>query len=244
MMLSEAVEEDYIGKNPCRRLKLNLEPSAPKETATPNEVIRIAERFPRQQLLIITAAYTGMRWGELAGLQWHNVDLDTGTITVDKDKGALHEIGGRLELGPPKTPASARAIDLPAFLVELIHEHKTRQHHDHVFTGANGRLLRRTNFRQRVWLPAVAGHKKHGWAPIKPALTFHGLRHTHKTWLNEGGVDKSLQFQRLGHRMPGVEGIYSHVTQVMIDFMLTTLQDRWRRSHDGHTITPHTSSDQ
>ncbi|QUH05023.1 tyrosine-type recombinase/integrase [Saccharopolyspora erythraea] len=235
MILAEAVDEDYIGKNPCRRLRLNLEPSAPKETATASVVRRVADRCdPAYRTLIITAAYTGMRWGELAGLQWHNVTLDgTATITIDKDKGALHEIGGRLELGPPKTPASARTLHLPAFLVTLLLEHAARQFHDHVFTGGNDGLLRRANFRGRIWLPAVAGHKRRGWAPIQPGLTFHGLRHTHKTWLNEDHVDRALQHQRLGHRMPGVEGIYSHVTQPMIDHLTTALDHRWRRSADS-----------
>lgn len=239
MILGEAVEEDYIGKNPCRRLKLNLDPSTPKETASPSVVRRIADRCdPAYRTLIITAAYTGMRWGELAGLQWHNVNLgDNALITVDPDKGALHEIGGRLELGPPKTPASARPIHLPKFLVQLLTEHAARQHHDHVFTGPRDGLLRRANFRDRIWRPAVAGNKKRGWAPIQAGLTFHGLRHTHKTWLNEDHADKALQHQRLGHRMPGVEGIYSHVTQPMIDHMLTALDHRWRRSHHGHGDT-------
>ena len=75
---------------------------------------------PDNAVLIITAAYTGMRWGELAGLQWDHVDLDKGEIVVDPRVGALHEIGGRLELGPPKTPASVRTIHLPPFHVELL----------------------------------------------------------------------------------------------------------------------------
>jgi hypothetical protein len=158
-------------------------------------------------------------------------------ITVDPDKGALHEIGGRLELGPPKTPASARPIHLPKFLVQLLTEHAARQHHDHVFTGPRDGLLRRANFRDRIWQPAVAGNKKRGWAPIQASLTFHGLRHTHKTWLNEDHADKALQHQRLGHRMPGIEGTYSHVTQPMTEHMLTALDTRWRRSHHGHDDT-------
>ncbi|MEY8041209.1 tyrosine-type recombinase/integrase [Saccharopolyspora cebuensis] len=240
MILSEADDEGYISKNPCRRLKLNLDPSAPKDTATASVVRRIADRCdPDYRTLIITAAYTGMRWGELAGLQWHNVTLDgAATITIDKDKGALHEIGGRLELGPPKTPASARTLHLPPFLVGLLREHAARQFHDHVFTGPNDGLLRRGNFRSRIWQPAVAGHKQRGWAALQTGLTFHELRHTHKTWLNEDRVDKALQHQRLGHRMAGVEGIYSHVTPPMIDHLTTTLERRWRRSHPA----PDTSS--
>lgn len=87
-----------------------------------------------------------------------SVALDGWTITVDPDQGALHEVGGRLEVGPPKTLASARTVHLPPFLVELLTDHRTScQDGRFVFTGVDGGLLRRSNFRRRTWHPAVAG---------------------------------------------------------------------------------------
>jgi integrase len=98
---------------------------------------------PDNAVLIITAAYTGLRWGELAGLQWDHVDLRRGEIVVDPRVGALHEIGGRLELGPPKTPASVRTIHLPPFLVDLLAQLRHRRPDtEFVFTGADGGLHR------------------------------------------------------------------------------------------------------
>lgn len=230
MILGDAVEEDLLSKNPCRRLKLSLDASPARETVNARTLIRIVERIPEHQTLVITAAFTGMRWGEVVGLKWRNVDLDKGVITVDHKIGALHEHGGQLELGPPKTPSSVRIIHLPPFLVQLLREHRAQQQHDHVFTGARGGLLRRANFRNRFWRPAVAGHKQRGWAALQPNLTFHSLRHTHKTWLNEDRVDKALQFERLGHHLSGVDGIYSHTTQPMIDHMLSKLEHRWQQA--------------
>src|SRR5206468_169394 len=61
-------------------------------------------------LLVITAAWTGCRWGELAGLHRDNVDLRRGVIVIDPLVGALHESGSMRWLGPPKTRASARTI--------------------------------------------------------------------------------------------------------------------------------------
>jgi integrase len=100
---------------------------AEKVFAMPEHVIRIADQAamlggPSAGLLIITAAWTGCRWGELAGLQRDHVHLDHGTITIDPDVGALHESAHGLWLGPPKTPALARTITLPPFLVELLHD--------------------------------------------------------------------------------------------------------------------------
>jgi len=76
--------------------------------------------------MVITAAYTGLRWGELAGLQWTRTHLDVADprLNIDPHDGALHELGGRLELGPPKTPASARTVHLPPFLADLLIQHR------------------------------------------------------------------------------------------------------------------------
>lgn len=229
MLLREAVDEDLITSNPCRNLRLNDTESRDRVTATPAQVERIADRCePADALLIRTAAYTGLRWSELAALQWHNVDLRRYTITIDAKHGALHEVHGRLELGPPKTPASVRTVHLPPCLAQALRNHTGQQHHHHVFTSDRNELLRRSNFRNRTWNPAVAGHAKRGWPAILPGLTFHALRHTHKTWMIEDGIPEVLQHERLGHRLPGIRGIYSHPSQPMIDAMLDALERRWR----------------
>jgi integrase len=109
MILGEAVDDGLLSANPCRKLRINTAHRPERPHATPAEVATLGTRVsPDNAALVITAASTGMRWGELAGLQWDRVDLDRGEIAVDPRVGALHEIGGRLELGPPKTPASVR----------------------------------------------------------------------------------------------------------------------------------------
>jgi integrase len=227
------VDENLITANPCRKLRLNSGDQPERPHARPWQVTRLGERCgDNERVLIVTAAYTGLRWGELAGLRWPNLNLGHGVVKVDAKTGALHEIGGRLQLGPPKTPASVRTVHLPEFLIKLLLEHRADTDHEHVFTGVDGGLMRRTNFRRRVWLPAVNGHKRRGWAPLFPGLHFHDLRHTHKTWMIEDGVPEIAQCRRLGHRMDGVRGRYSHVTQTMIDMLLEGMQRRWERDDD------------
>ena len=68
-------------------------------------------RRPLDALIVVTAAYTGLRWGELSGLDRANVDLKHGSIYVHPDVGALHEVGGKLFLGPPKTATVLRMPD-------------------------------------------------------------------------------------------------------------------------------------
>ena len=241
MILGEAVDEGLIGANPCHKLRLHTTQAPERPHGSGEEVAAIAGRVsPPHAVLILTAAYTGMRWGELAGLQWDRVDLDRGQIRVDPHDGALHEISGRLQLGPPKTPASARTIHLAPFHTDLLDQLRHHQHSQDssgrfVFTGVDGGLHRRSNFRRRVWLPALTGDPRRGWPPVQPGMHFHDLRHTHKTWLIEDRVPEVVQHQRLGHRFGGVRGIYSHVTRPMIDDMLTGLQTRWERK----CVQPH-----
>jgi integrase len=68
-------------------------------------------------------------------------------------------------------------------------------------------------------------------------MHFHDLRHTHKTWLIEDGIPEIAQAKRLGHRLGGVRGIYSHVTEPMQQRIADTLQQRWHATTTGHPST-------
>jgi integrase len=103
-----------------------------------------------------------------------------------------------------------------------------------VFTGAQGGLHRRANFRQRFWQPALTGDPDRGLTPIQQWMHFHDLRHTHETWLVEDQVPRALRLQRLGHKRKDIDDFYAHVTPAMRETMLTALQQRWDRSSSEH----------
>jgi integrase len=135
-----------------------------------------------------------------------------------------------LELGPPKTPASVRTVHLPPFLADELRAHRERNPDaQFVFTGINGGLHRRSNFRRRVWLPALAGDEKKGWSPLNEEMHFHDLRHTHETWLIEDHVPRIMRLVRLGHKRKDVDDLYSHITEQMIEDTVQALQQRWEQ---------------
>jgi hypothetical protein len=68
------------------------------------------------------------------------------------------------------------------------------------------------------------------WLPLKPGLTPHGLRHSHKTWMAEDGIPEILAEQRLGHEVPGMRGLYAHASERMRDELKAALQARWEDS--------------
>jgi integrase len=63
-------------------------------------------------------------------------------------------------------------------------------------------------------------------APGEEGLTPHGLRHSHKTWMEEDGISEILQERRLGHEVLGMRGVYAHVSEAM----RTELPPSWRRA--------------
>ena len=206
LVFTAAVEERMIAINPVQGLRLAdrrsrqgpgiILPARRRPTPTGDQVLAIAERADelgggQDYVMVITSAFTSMRWGEVTGLGRTNCHPRDGYLTIDPDIGALHEVGGRLWLGPPKTEASARRIDLPPFLAALLQEVMDSHDHDQLFVSAEGHWLRRSNFTRRIWRPACDGVPDHGWEPILPGAVFHGLRHHHKTVLDEAPPKKS-----------------------------------------------------
>jgi integrase len=120
---------------------------------SPGEVQSLADAVPpRYRALILTAAYTGLRWGELVGLRAKRLDLAARRVTVTE---ALSEVRGDLTFKTPKTAASRRTVALPAPLVDVLADHLSEYPavgNGLVFTQPEGGPIRRTNFRQRVWL--------------------------------------------------------------------------------------------
>ena len=166
MILADAVNERLIAYNPIqprRRGRARTVRPTERIWATPDEVLHIADQaaayyHPCGAVLIITAAWTGARWGELTGLHRRNLHLDDRVMIVDPYLGALHEAGaGNQWLGPPKNAGSARTITLPEFLIPLLQRHLTSAPSDFVFTTPEGHWHRRSNFSRRAFRPAADG---------------------------------------------------------------------------------------
>jgi integrase len=210
-IMATAEIDGLIRRTPCVGIGL------PRQTGhtemqflSPPEVARLADVLdPRYRALIFSAAYTGLRWGELAGLRRHRLDLLGGTVRVVE---ALSETNGHVALGPTKTRAH-RTVSLPPFLVEMLSDHvDTYASTDgFVFTSAEGSPLRR-NFYRRHFKPSVVR------AGLPIDLRFHDLRHTCAALLiAQGAHPKEIQermghstirltFDRYGHLFPSLDG--------------------------------------
>ena len=226
-ILATAEIDGVIACTPCRGIKL------PRQTTSiepcflsPAEVRRLAEAIEdRYRVLVYTAAYTGMRWGELAGLGVQRLDLLRGTIEVTE---ALTEVNGHVRNGPTKTGKS-RTLSIPRFLVNLLAEHLATfpSAGGYVFSSAEGTPLRR-NFYRRHYKPAV---KRAG---LPDTLRFHDLRHTCAALLiAQGAHPKEIQ-ERLGHSTIQLTfDRYGHLLPSLDERLRDGLDTTWRTVEDA-----------
>ena len=266
-IMNGAVDARHLLVNPMagRRLTgLPADPAAKKSdeetVATPEAVLELGRRLgPVYGLHIVTDAFTGLRYEELAGLHRDNAlrerrqKHDGGIFTcpvlrVDADKGALAEYYVRDEEGKrkmfrgleaPKNPQSARDVDLPPFLAVLLAKHLADWPHDFVFTTMTGKLWWRAHW-HTILRPAADGRDarpkargravKEEWEPIMPGLTMRDLRHTHDTWQEQIDVRPVLGYEQMGHKYPGIKGTYRHPTPPMRQDRLDGLQEIYERA--------------
>ena len=138
--------------NPCRIKGYDRYHTPERPVATIDQVYRLADALPpRFRALVIVAAFSGLRWGELAALRRADVDLAEGTVRVPRKLAALRN---RMEFGPPKSEAGRRVVALPKAAVVALRPHMLEfvdaDQEALVFTGDNGGLLRTGNFGRAV----------------------------------------------------------------------------------------------
>ena len=140
--------------------------------------------------MIVVAAGTGMRQGEVFGLTVDRVDFLRRTVTVDRQ---LTTIAGREPFfGPPKTAASLRVIPLPRVVLESLAQHLSLFPTEGLlFTNSEGAALRRSAF-GTTWRRATTNAGLTG-------LRFHDLRHYYASLLIRHGESVKTVQVRLGH---------------------------------------------
>lgn len=231
-IFSMAVQWQVIRDNPCSRVK------APKVTHKEinylddnqaKQLIELLETAPIQyKTMIITLIYTGMRLGELCGLEWKDIDFDNEIITIKRTSQYTKEKG--IYTKEPKNKSSIRTNKYPSVLFKLLKEYRTYQNierlklgdkwqnTDRLFTKWNGMPIYLNTL--NTWL------KRFVEKTDLPHITVHSLRHTNATLLISGGVDIRTVSKRLGHSQTSTTlNIYTHAIASADEMAAETLQD-------------------
>jgi integrase len=210
-ILNTAVKDDrLLRENPCRMRGFDKEPTSERPTASVDQVWRLAALMPRRfRALVIFAAFTGLRWGELVALRVRDVDLDTEVVNVVRKFAELQN--GERVPGRPKSVAGFRTVALPSVLVAVVREHLAEfppsDPEDLIFNGPKGAALRRNNFhRSARWAECVAK------AGLPQGFRFHDLRHTGNTLAASSGASTRELMHRMGHASMRAALIYQHAT--------------------------------
>ena len=213
--LSKAVKLRIIPFNACACLD---KPKTIRKEVTPLEpeqcrALFIACQSHRLGDLIVLAAMTGLRKGELFALEWNAVNLSEGVLVVRR---TLQELGDGLTVKEPKTAAGKRVVSLGTEAVEALRNRLKKavdeglkpEHCPIVFPTTDGGYLRGSNFDRRAWYPIREA------AGIPESFVFHDLRHTQASLMLAAGVDLKVIQKRLGHRdFATTANTYSHLLQ-------------------------------
>lgn len=231
-MMKAAVDDRLVRQSPCRGIKL---PKAEPERVVPLHVAQvhaIARAIsPRFRGMVLLAAGTGMRSGELRGLTVDRLHLDgAGNLTIRVDRQLVSVVP---KWGPPKTRRGDRSVSVDANTAQALADHMATfppREDGLIFYGRTGVPLAR-NTMQAAWQIGTKGmvvRARSGW---------HDLRHFHASMLISAGLSVTAVAERLGHTADECLQTYAHLwpndEERMRDSVAQTL---WAREGAGRVI--------
>ena len=207
-MLHKAVYWQLIVTNPAERVQ---PPKArkPKRRSYDDEQTKIllenlellSIEDTKYKVAITLTVFTGVRLGELMGLEWQDVDFKNGIISINRSSQYLSDMGVFTKV--PKTESSIREIAIPEFIISLLEEYKLWYEEqksiygelwtnsDRLFVQADGKPMHPSTISK--WFVKYVGQIG------LPVINFHGLRHTNASLLVAQNIDIAVISARLGH---------------------------------------------
>jgi integrase len=176
-----------------------------EQTRAPHKDREAAAKYG---LVVLFLAYTGVRWGEMAGLRVCRLDLQRRRATIAE---SVTIVRGRPVWGSPKGH-DRREVAIPEFLaVELRNHIAEKDPSDLVFTGVKGGVLRAKVFQDAALRSAA---QQMG----VPGLTPHKLRHTAASLAIASGANVKVVQQMLGHKSATMTlDLYGHLFGDQLD---------------------------
>ena len=217
--LNTAVKRGLIDRNPAATVELPRSRKARVETWSSTELARFLEAIgnDRLHLLYLLLGLVGLRRGEVVALRWVDVDLNAGSLRVERSSV---RVGGESVVGSPKSASGVRVVAIDDETARRLHWHGCSQRlgvlrttgevvrPELVFTTEEGQPLNPA-YVSRHFDRLVA---RHGL----PRIRLHDLRHTSASIGLASGESLVEVSRRLGHSSITITAdIYSHISTVV-----------------------------
>lgn len=217
-----AIENRSTDFNPAEYIRIPK--NAPKEqrrALTAEEKNWIINTPHRMQTAAMIMMFAGLRRGELISLQWSDIDLKNGTISVNK---AVEFVDSKPVIKSTKTAAGMRIVYLPDILIDYLR--KLKKENILVCPSLSGEMYTADSWKSSWHTYLLDLDVLYGKLPQKkskfdprfggitiPNITPHMLRHTFCTMMYENGVDIMTAKNQMGHSdIKTTLAIYTHIS--------------------------------
>lgn len=204
-MLQNAVYWQILPYNPADRVKPPKHERPQIKYYDDIQCKKLLEALENEEIkfqtIVILTLFTGMRRGEVLGLEWSDIDFKEGFVNITKASQYTSEKG--IFVKNPKTQSSIREVGIPDIVINMLKKYRTWyeaekercgdlwNNSNRLFVTWNGNPMHPDTVTD--WFRSFI--KKNNL----PKITFHGLRHTNATLLISKNVDVAVVASRLGH---------------------------------------------
>lgn len=218
-VFSYAVQMRVVKENPCHAVKLSLGERPEQDCYTLEEAQHFLDLLQKEplfyQAFFTLAIYGGYRRGELCGLEWKDIDFETGVVSIQRTSYYTKEKG--IFTDTTKTKGSQRSLKLPDEVMQILRRYRIEQaqqrlkcgdkwvDRDRLFTAWNGEPINPNT--PYSWLDRFC--KRTGMRRAKRAI--HSFQHLNASLLITSGVDVKTVSSELGHSQVSTTlNIYAH----------------------------------
>lgn len=215
-VFKKGVQWGLIAENPCTRAEHPKAAEIDVQTLNEDDIAKLlaalADAPAHFSVIVQLALLTGARRGEICGLRWSDVDLERGTISINRTLQYIP--GSGTVFNPPKTKRSKRSLKIGADCIALLTEYSLHQKAERLKVGSawtrritveNGKTVENDLLFTKWNGEPIDPKTVTSWFPgflaahDLPAVHFHSLRHTNASLLIAAHAPITTVSGRLGH---------------------------------------------